>query len=233
MHYIKQIFENKINEHTKSKFLRYSQGEFVGTLLKVEKNKNDLKVESSFHIIDELLNVISKEIGNKKVEVKGTLTYNEDLRDKLEENGIKYPKITKSRGIFNYKLDNEVELEKFIKNMKNYNLIISFKHKDIKFISKTKLPKPNKEISDKFCKAVLPISILNKIKKEFLFDIGKKEFKQIYISHKIRVDEIIFPKDKKMSFEEIRRKSKRKGEITREILFDKKEKIVSKKNFLI
>ena len=106
MHYLKDLFNNKENKHTHLKFIRYSKGNFTGPIINLKITANFVKLNSSFHIVDELLEIFSKIIKNQKVSIKGSLSWNHNLDEELAKNGIKYLKVIKSRGIFNYKLDN-------------------------------------------------------------------------------------------------------------------------------
>ena len=95
---------------------------------------------------------------------------------------------------------------------------------------KPKFPKPNKEITGDFCKCTFPLSTINTIFNEFLFDVKEKKFKTIKVTNDILIEKIIFPKGN-MSFEEIRKIAKRTGNIKRKIFVDDKLEKTSKINF--
>jgi hypothetical protein len=218
MHYLKDVFEGVKSQHAHNKFIRYSKGEFVGALLKIKLTKNNVKVYGSFHLVDELLRIIADYLGNKIVHIKGSVVWNEDLSEKLASVGIKYSKVTKSRGIYKYILDNDVEIKDFVDKFNDYNLLLSFKLDNISYVTKSSFPKPNKEFSNDFCKVTLPIELKDKILDEFAFDLSDKErekLKEVEISHKILIDDIDVPEAK--NFEEARRKAIRKGTIERHI----------------
>jgi hypothetical protein len=193
--------------------------------------KNSVKVNGSFHIASEILTLMAEYLGNREVEIKGNLSWNEDLSPKLANIGIKYLKVTKSRGIFNYVLQNVVKFKDFVENLGNYNLLVSFKEDDAKLTTKNKLPKPNKEIAKDFVKAVFPIEMKDRILDEFAFDVKDKNAKDILISHKIFVDNIELPKVE--TFDEARRLAVRSGKIVRKIAFDDGENVVSEKKYSI
>jgi hypothetical protein len=226
MHYLKDVFEGVKSEHAHNKFVRYSKGTFVGPLIKIKFSKTNIKISASFHLVDELLNIVADYLGHKKLHIKGSVVWNHDLGDKLMSVGIKYSKVTKSRGIFKYVLDNEVDLKDFVEKFNDYNLLLSVKDSDVSYVTKSSFPKPNKEFSHDFCKVTLPISLKDKIIEEFIFDFKDEDIKEIYISHEIIIDDIDVPKVE--NFDEARRKAIRKGTIERVVSINGSEKKVNK-----
>lgn len=233
MHYIKDIFQKKETEHAHKKFIRYSKGTFTGPLIKIKLMKKGIKIHSSFHVNDEILNLIGDYLKNREIHVKGVLSWNKDLSPELEENGIKYMKVRKSRGIFNYLLDNNIVLKKFIDVMGEYNLLLSFKEEDVALSTKNKFPKPNKEVSKDFCKATFPPELTKKLLKEFAFDVKNPEtLKEIIIEHQIIVNDIHLPENE--PFEIARRLAKREGTLKRTITIKGQDKpIVTEVKFNI
>ncbi len=232
MHYIRDIFENKENDHAHSKFVRYSKGIFTGPMLTLKFEKSQVKVSTSFHLVDELLFFIAQKIGDCELDVRGSLSWNKDLGLELERNGIKYLKASKSRGIFKYELKNKVKFKSFVETFINYNLFISFEVNDIKFTCKDKAPKASDEVVADFCKLKIPYEYVDSFMKDFCFDIKDKSLKNIEISNGIEINDIIFPAGK-LSFEDIRRLSKRKGKIIRKIIINKKDETKHEKEFMI
>ena len=171
MHFIKDLFEKNQTEHLHNKFIRYSKGNFVGPLLKVRFSKKDIKVYASFHYTDELLQMVASILGNKQIHIKGTLVWNQDLAPALAKLGIIHSKVSKSRGIFKYTLENDVPLQDFVNEMGNYHLLINIKEGDLSYVTKTSLPKPNKEFGADFCKVTFPASLTKKVMSEFAFDV--------------------------------------------------------------
>ena len=106
MHYIKDLFEGKKTEHAHNKFVRYSKGNFVGALIQIKFQRRGIRFNSSFHLVDELLELAKEVLGNDLVHIKGSVIWNKDLSDKFNQLGIKYLKVLKSRGIFKYTLEN-------------------------------------------------------------------------------------------------------------------------------
>jgi len=230
MHYIKDIFEKKKTEHAHNKFIRYSKGEFQGPILKVRFQKEAIKLNSSFHFVDELLMLAAKKLGNNIVHIKGTLLWNRDLVEDLMKLGIKYSKVSKSRGIFKYTLENDVKFKDFVDAFSNFHLLINMKTDDMSIVMKNSFPKPNKEFSGDFCKVTFPKSLENEIKKEFLFDV-KEKCKEVKVKHDIIITEIDIPKID--NFEEARKLAKRVGTIKRVVSIDKGEEKISQTEFKV
>jgi hypothetical protein len=228
MHYIKDIFEGNITKHAHDKFIRYSRGSFIGPLLKIKFTSNSVKLNASFHYVDEIVKLASEYLGNVPVHMKGSLVWNQDLSTQLFNLGIKYSKVSKSRGIFKYTLDNEIKIVDFIENMGNFNFLVSFKTGEVQIVTKSSFPKPNKEFTNDFCKATFPISLKDKILKEFAFDINedKKKIKEINIKHNILISDLELPNIE--DFERARREAKRIGELTREISTNNSESLIKK-----
>ncbi len=214
MHYIKDVFENKKTQHAHNKFIRYSKGLFTGPLMIIRISKNNIKMGASVHYADELLGLLAEHIGNNIVHIKGSVVWNQDLGDKLLALGIKYSKVSKSRGIFKYLLDNDVDLKNFYDSFGQYNIIATIKGEDYSFVTKSTFPKPNKEFGPDFCKVMLPASFTKKVLEEFAFDIKDKKAKVIKISHKLNVTNINLP-EKINDFDEARRQATREGTIER------------------
>lgn len=227
MHYMKDIFTDNPTQHAHDKFVRYSKGEFVGPLLDIKISKSQVKLAASFHFVDEILVLASRVLGNESVYVKGSVVWNEDLTEKLASFGIMYSKVTKSRGIFKYQIENEVKFKDFIDCMRNYNILLTLKHEKVSVSTKNSFPKPNKEFTSDFCKASFPPNMLKEILEEFAFDIDKKTPKHIKIVHKINVNDIILPEDAE-NFEIARREAKRVGKIERKIAVDGEETVTNK-----
>jgi hypothetical protein len=224
MHYIKDVFESKATEHAHLKFTRYSKGVFVGPLLSLKFSKSGIKVKSSFHFVDELLILLAEVLKEKVVFVGGSVVWNKDLTPDFNKLGIKYSKVSKSRGIFKYVLANEVNFKDFVTYFGKYNLLLNIKDEDASLVTKTSPPKPNKEVSTDFCKVSLPLSMEKRVREEFLFDIKEKNFKEVQIAHEILIEDIILPENAQ-DFEEARRLARRVGLLKRVITIDGQQKI--------
>lgn len=215
-HFIKEVFDNKkISNRTHEKFIRYSKGVYVGPLIKISKQKEKIKIKSSFHIVDELIHLAAKFSKEDDTHIKGTINHNEDLSEEFSKIGIKYIKVKKSRGIFKYEIDNILNLKTFEENMLKYNPLVNFSTSNVKLTTKKSFPKPSKEITSNFCYLELPLEASDYVNKFFAFDLEEKTKKTIDISHEFIIDEVIYPEDKNLDFKLIRELSKRKGKIKR------------------
>jgi hypothetical protein len=229
---MKDIFEDKDSQHAHDKFIRYSKGVFVGPLLKIRFTKSAIKLSGSFHFTDELLWLIANEYPKKEFHVKGSLIWNADLSQALAELGIKYSKVSKSRGIFKYQLENDVNLKKFMEAMGDFNILLSVKDDELSLSTKPTFPKPNKEFTVDFCKATFPSSFKDLIMKEFAFGVKEKKVNLLEIQHSIVVNDIILPQDAE-NFDIARREAKRVGTIERKVTVNGGETEVLKKEFKV
>jgi hypothetical protein len=228
MHYIKDLFEGNQTEHLHNKFIRYSRGDFVGPLLKLKFAKANVKVYASFHFTDELLSIFADKLGDREVKAKGTILWNKDLSPEFDELGIKFAKVSKARGIFKYAIDNTVVLKDLVALMNKYYVLLNIKEEGLTYSTKKALPKPNKEFGADFCKLTLPGDMKDFMLDEFAFDLENREkIKQIEISHKIIVTDIVLPEGEK-DFEIARRQAKRVGTIERVLTVDGEENLSQK-----
>lgn len=222
MHYIKDIYENKVTDHAHQKFVRYSKGTFVGPLIKIKVTKATVKLSASFHFVDELLLMLADVIGDRVIHIKGFLIWNTDLSSDLAKLGIKYSKVTKSRGIFKYVIDNDVNIKHFVEAFNRYHVLISVKSEDISFVTKSAFPKPNKPFSHDFCKVSFPGTYAKKLLADFAFDVKVENIKDFYAEHEIIIDEINIPTAD--TFDEARRLAKRIGTLKRTITVNGNQK---------
>lgn len=231
MHYIKDIFNKNNTEHAHNKFIRYSKGVFVGPLLEVKLSKTQVKLKASFHFVDELLYLLAEVLGNKQVHIVGTLVWNTDLNEDLGKLGIKYAKVSKSRGIFKYDLDNDVAMKDFMDLMGKYHVLATIKTEEVSFVTKTSFPKPNKGFAADFCKVTLPGNFAKKFTEDFLFDVNEKNIKDVSIQHEIIVEDIELPNID--DFDKARRLAKRVGTIKRTIAINGAEPVVTNCKFKV
>jgi hypothetical protein len=231
MHYVKDLFKKKQTEHAHNKFIRYSKGKFVGPLITITIQKNNIKLNSSFHLSNEILILMADYLKNKEVEIKGNLSWNKDLSPDLANIGIMYLKVTKSRGIFNYILENKVKFKEFVETLGQYHLLVNFKEDNLKLTTKNKFPKPNKEISNDFIKAIFPLELKDKIFDEFAFDCKNCQAKKIQIEHDIIIEDIHLPQSD--NFEEARKLATREGTLIRRISLDGAKPVETKIHFNI
>lgn len=138
-------------------------------------------------------------------------------------------------GVRQLVVNSKVNPQKLIEFMKKYPSVfyaLSFSTPDFELKIKPKAPKSAKpstknaeegedEIKVDFC--VLKTGDKDLIK-EFFFDIP--DFKEVSISHTLKIQEIQYPKDfAKMKPEEVREKSVRRGVVVREMDVDGKKQV--------
>lgn len=222
MHFIKDIFEGNKTEHAHNKFIRYSKGDFQGPIMKIKLSKANIKIGASVHYADELFTLFAEYLGHKQVHITGSVVWNKDLSSNFASLGIKYSKLSKSRGIFKYILENDVDIKDFVDTMNTFNLIAKIKEDDCSYVTKSTLPKPNKEFGPDFVKVVFPGSFTKRILEEFVFDSKITPKKSVEISHRIIIDDIILPEDTS-DFDKARRLATRKGLVSRIIMVDDQE----------
>ncbi len=231
MHYIRDIFEKKKTEHAHDKFVRYSKGNFIGPQIKIKITKGGIKLNGSFHLVDEILILMGDYLKDREVSIKGTLAWNKDLAPELEQIGIKHLKVKKSRGIFNYTLENTIKFKEFVSTLGDYHILINFKEEDLTLSTKNKFPKPNKDITHDFCKTNFPESMVKKILAEFAFDVDVKGAKDILISNLIEVNDIKLPDVE--NFDEARRLAVRSGVVKRIVTVNGGDPIESEVKFAV
>ena len=230
MHHIKDLFLKNQSENAHKKFVRYSRGIFCGTLLRIRVSKTNIALNSSFHLCDEILDLIAKKIGMRKIEVKGTITKGCDLTNELEKLGVCVLKVSKNRGICTHLFSGEVCFEKFVSSVFMYKPLLNFETDEISYVTKSSYPKPNKEVKFDFCKVRLPLLMKKEIFENFLFDV-KKDFKEILLTHKIEIEDIEMPKN--CDFENAREFAKRKGTLTRKVEIKGETEIESEIDFCV
>ncbi len=221
MHFVKDLYEDNDTDHLHNKFIRYSKGGFVGPIMKIRVSNTGVKIGASFHYVDELLEIVAGVIGKKVVHISGLLIWNRDLASELAKLGIMYSKVSKARGIFKYKLENDVDIKDFVETMNSYHVLINIREEGVSYVTKSSFPKPNKEFAADFCKVTLPSSIAGKVIREFAFDVSG-EPKLVEIFHEIEVTGIELPKEVP-DFDTARRLAKRVGTIKRKVCVDGKE----------
>jgi hypothetical protein len=234
MHFIKEIFENKISSKLHNKFVRYSRGNFVGPLLNVKISKNKIKFKGSFHYVSEFLENLEKSLKEEELHIKGVIRKDENLTEKFESIDKTFIKSTKSNSLWIFKVDFYISLKELVDVFKNCDLFLNFKSNTVSLKTKTTFPKPNKEFGADFVVVeILNQELRNKFLEDYLFDIKDlNKVKEINIKHSIIIEDIILPKNTR-SFEVARKLALRKGKIIRGIGINKGSFNEKKINFKI
>lgn len=230
---IKKIFEGIFDEEVHTAFLKYGKGEYSNKyLVEAKKQKGNYVIKTSSEYANYFVETCLKNQG--KIKISGIIVTTLNLGND-EELGFKVEKRGNFQGIKKLQINTEVEASKILALIKKYPRVffaLSFKTEKSELKIKAKAPKSGKpgkdsdEVKADFCslKTSDPSII-----KEVLFDI--KDFKEVRAEHKLKINEIIYPKDSSLNPAEIREKSKRKGVVFRKIILDGNEKI-SESNFL-
>ncbi len=225
---IKKIFEKNFDEEVHSALLKFGRGNFSNRYLidgKKQKDKWVVKTSSEF------ANFFVKKCleGQGKLRVSGAIISTMDLSEDIN---FEIKKKSNFQGIKKIIIDTEVNSEQILNLMKKYPrafFALSFETDKNILKIKTELPtspkpklNPDKIPKADFCNLK---TTDKKLLEELFWDIGLG-WNEIKISHTIKVEKIIYPKNfEKMKPEEIREKSKRIGILTREIEVDGVKKI--------
>jgi len=216
MNFIKKIFENKVDESAHNQFIRFSKGVFDKRAAINFKTNGKVRLSTSFELANDMVELFANLA--PKFKVSGILLTRED------------PKIfglngKKKAGIFQADIDKEMHADEIKKIAeKAYFMLLDCNAPGLELKIKKKLPKPGKsetaKINDTFCILDADKKFENQIMQDFLFDVNS--CKKAKIVHKYEITDVIIPAGEK-DFEEIRRKAKKKGKITRIINADGKE----------
>ncbi len=205
MTFIKEIFEDNVDEQVHRQFTRFSKGTFENkALMKIKKSKDKFAIYTSYDLSLDLVRIFSDLI--KETNISGRLIKKGKKQD----------------------IEEKVNAEKLKRLLEeNDYCLLDIETDGYSLKCKKNIPKPGKDLDPKFCSAVLPLEKLD----EFAFDI-KENFKQAEISHTYIINEIIIPKEYENDLEKARIFAKRKGRIIRLIKIDGKE-IKSEKELLV
>jgi len=228
---IKNIFSGKMGEDIHREFLKFGKGEYRGKYQIQAKKQGEqtlIKTGNEFanYFVQRCLEKVRGEI-----DVTGVVVSTFDLK-----NDAPFPiERTKNfMGIRQLVINSKLNPQKVLDFMKKYPTVffaLSFKTGDFELKIKPKAPKSAKpstkspvegeeeEIKVNFC----TLKTQDKeLLGEFFFDIPN--FKEVSISHTLKIQEIKYPKDfAKMKPEEVREKSVRKGILVREMDVDGKK----------
>lgn len=223
---IKKIFDQNFDEEVHSDFLKYGKGDYKGKyLLEAKKQASKLAIKTG----PEFVNFLVKKTLEKcsgEIHVKGVIVSTIDLRDKISFDIVK---VSNFQGIRKTQIDTTVKVQELKDLMEKFPRVffaLSFKGDDFDLNIKAKAPKSAKPGKDSeegpkadFCTLKTDGKGLVS---ELFFD--HPEFKEIRVSHRIYVTDIIYPANvSSLKPAEVREQSKRKGIITRTCIVDGKE----------
>jgi len=227
MNFIKNIFENKIDEEVHRQFKRFSKGNFENRAVVEMSVGKDVKVKTSFEFANELAAYLAGTIKDK-VQVNGGIITTKDITQGL---GFEIANTKQFAGVKTYEIDTMVGKEDLLKVMKNFPdavfcLTFSTEYGSMK--TKVKAPKASKpgkgdseDVKADYCTFVT--KDLN-FKKEFAFDV-KEDFKKFRAVHNFIITDLVVPKEYQNDFEKARIYAKRKGKIIRRLDVDGKQSV--------
>lgn len=230
MNFIKNIFENKIDEETHKQFKRFGKGNYENRAIVEMSVGKDLKIKTSFEYANEFVRLLANTIDGK-TNFNGGIITTQDLKNL----GLEFSNIKQFAGVKTYELNCEVSKETLLKIIDNFPdavFCLSFSTNYGSLKTKVKSPKsakPGKD--DEVAKANYCTFVTSdlKLKKEFAFDV-KDEFKKFRVSHDIIITDLVVPNEYKNDFNKARIYSKRKGKIIRKLEIDGKQ-IIKEKEF--
>ncbi len=192
-----KILEDKVDEQVHKQFVRFSIGTFENrAIMKITKSKDFLKLNSSYDLMKDLTKIIGE--NTEKLTISGKIFYKGKKKEDIEEKEVSGEELVN--------LCNDVEF-----------VLLNLSFGDYFFKVGKTLPKPGKELKNNFCKAKLPLILLDKITSE---EVKKK----LEISHTFIIDHIEVPKEYETDPALARINSIRKGKMIRKIVVDGEEK---------
>lgn len=214
MNFIKQIFENKVDDYVHSKFVRYGKGEYERALINVKRTSKNIKVKTSYDFSNDMFRICLDYVKGS-VDVSGKIIADFDLQSKLglEANYTKRGKLHTAE--LKCKLSKE-QLEKIWEDFRFEFLLLNIKGENVELKCGSSLPKPGGTIKDDFCKASLPVEALKE------FDLNEK-ITEANLKHIYQINELAVPKEYENNFEKARIFAKRKGFLIRKSIIDGKE----------
>jgi len=222
--FIKEIFEGRKAEDLHNEFLKFGRGEYKDKyLIEAKKQKDIFSIKTTAEFANTLVKICLEEVSDS-IKIRGIIVSTFDL---TKEAKFKIVGMKQFMGIKQFAIDSEInkrDLLDFMNKFPRLFYALSFNTGKSELKIKAKAPKSakpstakDKEIKIDFCS--LKTSNIN-ILKELFFDI--KDFKQMRISHTIKINDIIYPKNEKDPVK-VRENSVRKGQIIRNIEFDEKK----------
>ncbi|RME55523.1 hypothetical protein D6777_00340 [Candidatus Woesearchaeota archaeon] len=215
MNTIKKIFNNEVDEVVHHKFTRYGKGEFERFLIKVKKGKS-LQLNTSWDWSNDLFELVAFNV-SEDVDLSGKVIAGRDFESELSLEPVKYSKRGKLyTAEFKCKASPS-QLQELYEKFKLNFILLKVKSSSFKLSCGSSLPKPGGEIKDNFCKATLPLDLLD----EFVWE--SSDFKVATIVHKFKIEDIVIPDEYKNDPAMARLKGKRVGTLTRSLDLDGKE----------
>lgn len=192
-----KLYEGKVDEQIHKQFVRFSVGTFENrAIMKITKSKDFIKLNSSYDLMKDLTKIIGE--NTEKLTISGKIFYGGKKKEIIEEKEVSGEELVK--------ICDKVEFVLLTINFGDYFLKVG-----------KSIPKPGSKLKKNFCKAKLPLDILDKIIKE---DFKKK----LEIEYDFLIETIEIPKEYENDPALARINAIRKGKMIRRIILDKEEK---------
>jgi len=214
---IKKIFNGIFDDDVHVAFLRFGRGEYKDKyLIEGKKQAKKWAIKAGAEYANSLVKLCLNKI-DEPVEIKGVIVSTLDLRDEIN---FDVKKVSNFQGVRKHVIDSEINPNEILGLIDKYPkafFALSFKGNGFVLKIKPKAPKAEKkpkdgeEISIDFC------SLKTEDKKDIdeLF-FGIEDFNEVFISHIINVNDIIYPSNMdELKPTEIRELAKRKGVVKR------------------
>ncbi len=241
MNFLKEIFRgNSEQDYIHQKFVKYGRGEFEGPAITVKKTGNSINVKGSYDYSNILGWIIAKNSSQNLIrgqsprssetkglglKISGSIISKNLTEVSLEGYGIKPVKSKKKSGIFTFDIKgvfSSGSIKNLYEDLKDSAILFDISSEKGNLKTKKKIPNPGAKMDRQFCSASLNSSALNEIANEIIFDDGVGEFKEIKMSHRYLINELLIPEEYKNDPATARVKAKRKGIIKRILEIDGK-----------
>ncbi len=223
---IKKIFDGDFDDEIHNDFVKFSRGDFKDRyLIQGKKQANKWAIKTGPEFVNHVVRYFLPKAG-ESVPVTGIISTTLDIAD---EATFKIEKVSQFQGVKKLILKTEVNPKEILGLMDKYPkafFALSFKGTDSNIKIRAKSPKAGKSGKEKDGETVADFCTIKTNDQKFLDDIFwgiDKGWTTLNVSHEIKIDGIVYPRDMTgMKPAEIRKESKRKGILIRKVNFDGK-----------
>lgn len=224
---IKKIFEGNFDKEVHNDLMKFSKGEFKNRyLIEAKRQAKGITLKASAEFVNTLVKLALVD-SNNPLFMKGVIVSTLNLEGELD---FPIKKKSNFQGVRKLEVETEIEPSKILELMEKYPKVffaLTFKTANLELKIKPKAPmsgKPGPKAEapkPDFC--VLKTNDEQRVK-PLLFDVG--EFKEVSISHTLKINEIVYPTDVvTLTPNQIREQAKRKGILVRNVTVDGKSTI--------
>jgi len=217
MHFVRQLFEGKVEEWVHLMFTRYGRGEFDGPACEVDVGK-DVRFKGTVEYCSVFGYMVASCGGDFKVD--GAVFGKKDFRDGLKAAGLEFDDKSKPKqGFFVAQVNGEFPggvLAKVYSGIPHATVLLNLVGAKGKLKCKKKPPKPRGEKDNEFCSGSMALTALPKLKEEVFFDAP--DFRKAKVENKFVIEELLFSPG--MDAARARLEAKRKGKVVRKVTVD-------------